>query len=62
MPKKEWNSTIKSYAKKYKISTIEGERPKSVNKLSNEIYVYERNNHPNNPMYPFLNLRHSFKS
>lgn len=60
MVKKEWNNTIKAYAKKYNISTIKGDRPKSVNQLSNEIYTYEKNNRPNNPMYPFLNLNFHF--
>ena len=61
MPKREWNSTIKAYAKKYGISTIQNDNPKSVNKLSNEIYTYEKSNRPSNPMYPFLNLKHHFR-
>jgi hypothetical protein len=60
MPKKktnEWNNTIKAYAKRYDISVMEGSNFKSVNKLSNDIYEYEKNNKPNNPMYPFLNVK-----
>jgi hypothetical protein len=61
MPKKDYNNTIKAYAKKYNISTIEKDKLKSVGKLSNEIYSYEKQNRPNNPMYPFLNLKFHFK-
>lgn len=59
MPKKssEWNNTIKAYAKKYNISVMSGDNYKSVNRLSNEIYNYEKKNRPSKPMYPFLAVK-----
>jgi hypothetical protein len=59
---KEYKS-IKYYAKVYGISVL-GEPSKSgfrdfksVNKLSNDIYEYERANNVKNGMYPFLNIK-----
>jgi hypothetical protein len=64
MPKKDkekttakFKNTIKAYAKKYNISVIDDEKFKSVNRLSNEIYDYEKKNHPHLPMYPFFNIK-----
>ena len=55
--KKEWDSSLKSYAKKYEISVINDDGTfKSVGALSNEIYKYEKENRPINPFYPFLNM------
>lgn len=64
MPKKsnEWKNTIKAYAKRYEISVMEGDKHKSVNRLSNEIYNYEKKNRPPAPMYPFLNIKSEFLS
>ena len=59
MPKKssEWNNTIKAYAKRYDISVMTENKPKSVNHLSNDIYEYEKKNRPTRPMYPFLEIK-----
>jgi hypothetical protein len=56
-----WNNSIKSYAKKYKISVLdENGHYKSVNQLSNEIYEYEKENRPKNPLFPFLDIKDGF--
>jgi len=55
--KKDWDNTLKSYAKKYDITVLNDDGTfKSVNTLSNEIYKYEKKNRPINPYYPFLRL------
>ena len=51
-----YKNTIKAYAKKYDISVVDDEKFKSVNRLSNEIYDYEKKNRPAKPMYPFFRL------
>jgi len=56
MPKT-FNNTIKAYAKRYKITTMDEDKHKSVNRLSNEIYDYEKKNRPPKPMYPFLEIK-----
>jgi hypothetical protein len=55
--------TYKDYAMRYKISTInkdlEIDNPKyyrKINDILNDIYLYEKENRPNNPLYPFFNL------
>lgn len=48
------DKTIKYYAKKYKISVMDGKRYKSVNELSTAIYLYELENQVGDGMYPFL--------
>jgi hypothetical protein len=53
-----WTNSIKHYAKLYEISVLDDKgKPKSVNKLSNEIYAFERENKPADGLYPFLNAK-----
>jgi len=59
MPNK-FKNTIKAYAKKYDISVVDDNKFKSVNRLSNEIYDYEKKNRPAKPMYPFLDIKGKF--
>jgi hypothetical protein len=53
-------TTLKDYAKKYKISVLNSDGTfKSVNKLSLDIYDYERNNQKKlkgKTYYPFLRI------
>lgn len=48
---------IKHYAKQYGISVLHKGKPKSVNKLSLEIWEYEKNHNVKNGLYPFLNIK-----
>jgi len=45
---------LKYYAKKYGISVMVGDKFKSVNRLANDIYKYEKNRHIKGGLYPFL--------
>jgi hypothetical protein len=49
---------IKHYAKLYGISVLgDNGKHKSVNKLSVDIYNYEKNNSVRNGLYPFLQIK-----
>jgi len=49
---------IKHYAKLYGISVLnDSGKHKSVNKLSVDIYDYERKNNVKNGLYPFLRIK-----
>ena len=49
---------IKHYAKLYGISVLnDAGKHKSVNKLSVDIYDYERKNSVKNGLYPFLRIK-----
>jgi hypothetical protein len=49
---------IKHYAKLYGISVLKDDgKPKSVNKLSVDIYNYEKSNSVRNGLYPFLSIK-----
>ena len=54
-------TTLKKYAKKYKISVLNADGSfKSVNKLSLDIYEYERDNQKElkgKTYYPFLKIK-----
>lgn len=53
-----WANSIKHYAKLYEISVLDDKgKPKSVNKLSNEIYAFEKENKPADGLYPFLKAK-----
>ena len=50
--------SVKWYAKKYKISVLDKGRPKSINQLSIDIYLYELENQIQDGLYPFLFINH----
>jgi len=53
-----WSNSIKHYAKLYEISVVDDKgKLKSVNKLSNEIYAFEKENKPADGLYPFLKAK-----
>jgi hypothetical protein len=57
MPPKKFEN-IKHYAKLYGISVLKPDgKPKSVNKLSIDIYDYEKTKNVRNGLYPFLNIK-----
>lgn len=55
MPKKE-EKAPKYYAKKYNISVLEQGEPKSINKLTLDIYEYEKKNQVEKGLFPFLKI------
>jgi len=46
--------SLKSYAKKYGISVMKNNKPKSINQLANDIYKYEVDRKVKGGLYPFL--------
>jgi hypothetical protein len=53
-----WSNSIKHYAKLYEISVVDDKgKLKSVNRLSNEIYAFEKENKPEDGLYPFLRAK-----
>jgi hypothetical protein len=46
--------SLKFYAKKYGISVMKKNKPKSVNELANDIYNYEVDRKIKGGLYPFL--------
>ena len=48
------HKSLKYYAKKYGISVMKNNKPKSINQLSNDIYNYELDRKVKGGLYPFL--------
>jgi hypothetical protein len=46
--------SLKYYAKKYGISVMKNNKPKSVNQLATDIYKYEVDRKVKGGLYPFL--------
>jgi len=56
MVKKIYKDAVKEYASRYGISTLENGKVKGIQKLTNEIYEYEKQNQPSNGLFPFLKI------
>ena len=51
-----YKDAVKEYAKRYGISTVDDSKPKGIQKLTSEIYQYEREHQPQNGLFPFLKI------
>ena len=51
-----YKDAVKEYAKKYGISTLQEGKTKGIQKLTSDIYEYEKLNQPANGLFTFLKI------